>query len=68
MEMIKVKSSNIKEIGFKDGILRVVFTYGAKYDYLNVPDQIFEDFLQSESIGSFFHKKIKDKYLTKKVK
>lgn len=77
MELIKVKSSNIEQIGFEENvsislnqapinILKIVFTSGFTYDYYNVPKEVYEDFLKSDSIGKYFHKFIKNDYVFEK--
>lgn len=69
MKMTNVTSSNIKAIGYeilneedKTGTIRIEFLHGATYDYRNVPEAVAKDFFAVESKGSFFHRKIKDKY------
>lgn len=75
MKMTNVTSSNIKAIGYeisinaedKIGTLRIEFVHGATYDYRNVPESVAKDFLAVESKGSFFHRKIRDKYTSIRV-
>lgn len=62
MEMISVDSSNISAIGYEDGTLRVRFNDGSEYDYYGVPENVFQDFLQSNSKGKFLHQNIKGQY------
>lgn len=72
MKLIKVKSSNISMVGLKEeklslnsptkNILRVVFVNERTYDYFDVPKEVFEDFLSSESKGKFFNKNIQNNY------
>lgn len=77
MNLITVQSSNISQIGFEEGviismgakpkdILRVVFTSGTVYDYYNVESDVFEQFVQAKSVGSYFHKFIKNNYTFEK--
>jgi hypothetical protein len=70
IEMIPVRSSSIKSIGYgtAEMILRVKFLSGLVYDYLNVPENVFEEFLLSSSKGTYLNKKIKNKYRFKKLK
>jgi len=63
-----VKSSNIKAIGFlilehktKIGTMRVKFKNGT-YDYNNVPEKIYKDMIEADSVGSYFFKIIKGKF------
>ena len=62
MEMIPVSSSNISAIGYENGTLRVRFNDGSEYDYYGVPENIYNDFLDSASKGSFLHQNLKGKY------
>jgi len=77
MELIKIKSSNIEQVGFEENVkisfnqepmnvLRVVFNSGYTYDYYKVPKEIYESLLEAESAGMYFHKNIKNKYAYEK--
>lgn len=78
-EMIKVKSSNIKAIGWLENFkykknkrarntLRIEFKSKSIYDYIGVSKKVFEEFISSNSFGKFFADKIRDNYLTIKRK
>ena len=62
MEFKKVKSSQIKEIGF-DGVnqtIHVIFNHKNKlFLYHPFNRDLFNDFLNAESVGKHFHKHIK---------
>lgn len=63
-EMQPVSSSNVESVGY-DGsseTLYVRFLNGSIYTYLNVPLVVFEQLLNSPSIGSFMHRNIKNVY------
>ncbi len=68
MIMHKVTSSNIKAIGYEDGIfdrhriLRIEFSHGGIYEYKCVPFEVVENFIKAESLGKFFHKYINNKF------
>jgi len=73
MKMVKVKSSNIEQVGFEEkvtvsfnkkpmSILRVIFTSGYTYDYYRVPKKEYEELIEADSVGIYFHKNIKNKY------
>lgn len=59
-----VSSSNIRAIGYnrRQSILQVNFHSGHGYQYFNVPQPIFEEFLQAYSKGRFFNSQIKNHY------
>jgi len=76
--VVPVQSSNILAIGYQKNVmfnggyqpkdvLRIKFVSGYSYDYLNVDEEVFKQLMQEESKGSFFHRKIKDKYISLQV-
>lgn len=65
MERIAVEnSSNIVSAGYDetDHILEIEFKDGGVYKYLDVPLEVFDSFMNSESKGKFFHQNIKNAY------
>ena len=64
MERIAVKSSNIKSIGYEPGNkqLDVEFSNGTLYSYVGVPRKAYEEMSKAESVGRYFHAKIKPFY------
>ena len=67
MKMIPIKSSNIKAAGYENGTLRIQFSNGSLYDYHEATAQLYNDFMEAESQGRFFHQKIKSKLTSTKV-
>lgn len=65
----EIKSSNIKraEYDTESKKLIVEFNNGLKYEYDDVPHQIYTKFRMSESQGKFFTTDISKKYKYKKV-
>lgn len=47
--------------------LRIVFTSGMVYDYLGVPENVFNEMKQAFSKGIFFNERIKGVYEFRKV-
>ena len=43
-------------------VLEVLFHSGSVYQYFDVPEIVFSELLQAESIGRFFNEHIKDSY------
>ena len=68
MEMHKVQSSNIAEIGHDGHNLRVVFKNGATYDYVGVPPEEFHNLLNADSIGGHLNTHIKGTYDHERVR
>jgi hypothetical protein len=55
-------SSVIDQYHYKDGTLTIVFVSGTVYNYLHVPQSVYENMKASKSKGIFFNKHIKNKY------
>lgn len=66
IKMVKVDSSNIKEIGWADDILYVKYSSGV-YKYSGVQKETFEELLKAESKGRFMNEQIKGNYDYKKL-
>ena len=65
-----VLSTEIEWIGYERRInmLQVEFIEGGVYQYQNVPERTYEDFLNAESHGRFFANRIKDHFPYRKVR
>jgi hypothetical protein len=65
----EVESSNLTgaEFDVNSKKLIIEFKNGTKYEYEDVPHQVFTQFRLSESQGSFFSKKIAKSYKYKKI-
>lgn len=64
MEREFVDSSNVLSIGYEPTscTLEVEFKDGGLYQYYNVPEQIYQEFMASTSKGKFLHAYIKPAY------
>lgn len=62
-----VKSSNIKAIGWEDNVLVIEFNNSTKYSYDDVSKEEYDNFINADSIGSYYHKNIKGKYTSNKL-
>lgn len=49
-------------------VLRIVYVSGAVYDYLKVPEQIYNEMKAATSKGTFLNTRIKGNYEFRKVK
>jgi hypothetical protein len=65
----EIKSSNIRKTEYNTETknLMVEFNNGLKYEYDDVPHQIYTKFRMSESQGKFFISEISKKFKYKKV-
>jgi len=70
MNRIPVNSSNIRSIGYDPqlAVLEVEFTSGDVYQYFNVPDYLYRQFLSAQSHGQFLDDSIKYNYRYQKVR
>ncbi len=61
MELIQVSSSNIAAIGYdpRNMTLQVQFLSGGLYEYYQISENIFNDFKNAGSKGTFFDQNIK---------
>lgn len=65
----EIQSSNIKKTEYDTETkkLMVEFSNGAKYEYDEVPHQLYTQFRMSESQGKFFTSKISKTFKYKKI-
>lgn len=61
IEMVPVKSSNVIAVGYKGGNMYVEFASG-HYEYDNVPKEVYDGFLASESKGKYMWANVRGKY------
>jgi hypothetical protein len=70
MKREAVDSSVIASMGYdhKKEILEIEFHYrGAVYQYDDVPPEVWEEFLESESKGKYFNENIRHDYFETRV-
>jgi hypothetical protein len=65
----EIESSNIKKTEYDTETKQLVteFNNGLKYEYENVPHQVYTKFRMAESQGKYFMSEIAKKYKYKKV-
>jgi len=69
MERTFVQSSNIRSIGYdpRSAILEVEFTSGDIYQYFDVAEHLYQQFLHTSSHGQFLNDYISYNYRYRKV-
>lgn len=69
MNRTPVTSSNIQSIGYDalSSVLEVEFTSGDVYQYFNVPEHVFQQFLHASSHGEFLADNIRYNYRYRKI-
>jgi hypothetical protein len=59
---VAVLSSALKSVGYRGGLLEIEVASGEVYRYLDVPRDVFVEFMRAESKGSFFNERIRDSF------
>lgn len=69
MERIPVSSSSIESVGYdsNSATLEVEFKNGGVYQYYEVPDHTYDEFVSSDSLGKYLHYSIKNAYAFSKM-
>ena len=64
MKFLPVKSSNLSKIGYDTDTKQLIveINNGKQYQYDNVPEKIYINFIHSISKGKYFHSNIKNVY------
>jgi hypothetical protein len=62
--MVKVNSSTISEIGYdaQRSVMIVKFKTGAVYEYLEVPQSIYDFVINADSVGKALNAEVKGVY------
>ena len=60
----RVVSSALSDVKYHNGsrLLEIRFVTGRTYQYLNVPEAVYERLMQAESKGLFFNTQVRDRY------
>ena len=69
MDMIPVESSHIARIGYSvdTATLRIEFLSGNIYEYYDVPQNVFDEFLSADSKGKYANRNIYKVYSQQKI-
>ena len=69
MEMQAVTSGSIAKVGYdpQTRTMIVMFNTGSTYEVTQVDQNVYDTFMLSPSMGSFYAKNIKDKFNFKKI-
>jgi hypothetical protein len=59
---VAVLSRAIRSVGFQNGTLEIEVASGDVYRYLDVPREVFVEFMRAESKGAFFNERIRDSF------
>ena len=69
MERMRVKSSNLRSIGYDEPIqiLEIEFQQGGTYQYFGVSKKIYDNLMKALSHGEYYERFIKNRYRRKKI-
>lgn len=69
MDKIAVTSSNIESIGYDEdsSTLEIEFKNGATYQYFDVPENVFVELRDADSVGGYLAAKVKGTFRYSKV-
>ncbi|MGD0672457.1 MAG: KTSC domain-containing protein [Candidatus Binatus sp.] len=69
MNRTPVSSSNVAEIGYDASTmtLEVAFHDGSVYQYFDVPDRVYQEFMRAASKGKFLHANITNNFRYTKI-
>ena len=64
MNRIPVESSTVADLGYEEATLtlEVGFLNGTIYQYFDVPETVYQEFMQASSKGTFLNANIKNSY------
>jgi hypothetical protein len=69
VEMIPVESSSIKKVGYdaEEKEMYIRFVSGFLYVFQAVPEELFDELVNADSVGSYFAVNVKGQYTYYKV-
>jgi hypothetical protein len=69
MKRESVTSTNIASVGYDESscTLEIEFTNGSVYEYFDVPEQVYREFLGSGSLGVYLNSQIRNRYRYQRV-
>jgi hypothetical protein len=64
MQMIPVRSSAIRAIGYEPDTrrMKIAFAEGHSYDFCRVPQHVYDAFMRASSKGTYYNDHIRDRY------
>ena len=63
-----VKSDLIRSVGYEDNMLEIQFYDGYVFRYLDVPENIYDELLTSDRLGTYYYREINTKYKFTRVR
>lgn len=63
-----VDSTNIASVGYENFVLEVEFLDGSIYQYLNVPENVFQNLISFPHPGTYLSRFVKGQYTYRRVR
>ena len=69
MRRVAVSSSSLRAVGYDPDsqTLEIEFQSGNVYQYFGVPQEVHDDLMAADSLGTYFSASIKDHYPSRRV-
>lgn len=69
MKHTPVRSSNLASVGYDaaTNTLEIKFCSGGVYQYATVPESVYSALMEADSLGKYFYRHIRDRYLTTRI-
>ena len=69
MNRVRLSSSMMASAGYDPAgrVLEIVFATGVVYHYFDVPLDVYQDLVDADSQGRFFHTRIRDTFVFQRV-
>lgn len=70
MERKRVNASTIRSVGYDEGkqLLEIEFTSGSIMQYSGVSPEVYRQFMNAPSPGSYFQDKVDENYSSKRIR
>ena len=65
IDWVNVHSSAIRKVGFNSATSTLYIDFEDSdpyYEYYNVPEHVFREFVNAQSVGRYYHRHIKKQY------
>lgn len=62
-----VSSSDLRSVGYEDGVLEIEFHSGGIYQYFNVPPVVVSELMSAPSHGRYFYSVIRNRYSYRRI-
>lgn len=70
MDRTDVDSSILRSVGYdlEEGVLEIEFKEDRVYQYVGVPERVYDELMSAQSKGTYFTENIRDAYTNRRIK